>query len=197
MACTSGFVLYFLALAGVMMAIRACFCLPSLPRRRFSLCFLGVLVAWFIIVCAIAPVGVEWFGELVILRNPLLVKDLQRLFSPHFNDQKPNEFEAETLPAIFGHHVTATGCGFQTSYHAIHEAKILQNTTQFRPHPHRPNAVFIVLKYEESTPSLRVESCAFNHAHQCFRSPIAIYVARVEAINGVGQRPSIGCRVCF
>ena len=32
-------------LAGAMMAIRACFCLPSLPRRRFSLCFLGVLVA--------------------------------------------------------------------------------------------------------------------------------------------------------
>ena len=109
--------------------------------RRLSLLFFGRAYCPIYIRCAIVLVGIcmahvslcSYYIRLcwaTLLAFPfsewLLVKRLQGLFSPHFNDQEPYELEPKALPTVFGHHVLSLSCGFKTSHNTIHKAEILQ-----------------------------------------------------------------------
>ena len=93
---------------------------------RCAIVLVGVCMAHtlaFILVlhvCVVRIVGCSF------LREKLLVKRLQGLFSPHLNNQEPNESEPKALPMVFGHYVLPLSGGFKTSHNAIHKAEILQ-----------------------------------------------------------------------
>ena len=118
-----------------------------------------------------------------------LVKDQQGFFAAHVLGQEPQETHPEVLPMVFGHHVAAIGRGLQTADKTVNETEILKDAAQTRTQPKRSDMSLIVLEDEQAAAFFGEVAGAFDDTHHGIRLSVAIHVARLELIDGVGQRP--------
>ena len=107
-----------------------------------------------------------------------------------------DEVEAEGTPAIDGHQV-ALGRGVTLDgEHArlavdVRETEVDERMAEPRTHPQGADvAVFVDLENEEPARHLRVVAGGLDDAHKHVGAAIAVDVARLETVDGIGQGPT-------
>ena len=66
------------------------------------------------------------------------------------------------------------------------ETEILKDATEFRTEPHRTRLTVHLLEDKESSCFLWVESCGFYHTDHRVFTAVAVNIACLELIHGVG-----------
>ena len=104
-------------------------------------------------------------------------------------DEEPLEAEAEVLPSPFGYGVDAVGRFLQAAHGAIaYIAEVLQHGAQLRAQPERTHlsAVHQVVD-KQAAPFLGVVPRTLDDAYQRLVRAVAVDVANLEAIDGIGN----------
>ena len=113
------------------------------------------------------------------------MEDAFCLFLAGRGHEEPAEAQPETSPFIFSHGVASVIACLQASHSPVFETEVNQLPSQFRAHPQRTHMSFVVLE-DEQPPPHGIVAGGLHDAHQRIRTAVTIYVARCEAIDGVG-----------
>ena len=101
------------------------------------------------------------------------------------------ECHSESVPFIVGHHEERVGSRFQRANLSVDETEVLEYSPQFRTHPECARLAVHLLEDEESAGLLGVEAGRLDHPHHRVCAAVAVDIARLKLIHGVGEAPVV------
>ena len=101
------------------------------------------------------------------------------------------ERHAEARPAVVRHHVETVGSALQRTDAALCETEVLEDAAQLGAQPHRASLAVHLLEDKQPARLLGVEAGRLDHPHHRVLVPVAVHVARLKLVDGVGQPPVV------
>lgn len=101
------------------------------------------------------------------------------------------EGHAEPSPAVVGHHVSVIAGPLDGTYATIYISEIFEHSAQLRAQPQRAGLAVHILENKDASGLFGIEPGRLDYPHDGIGASVAIHIARLILIYGVGQSPAV------